>query len=78
MPACFVFISIRVPERGWLRLTGKVGSKRILNADTHNIRIANADGQGEGVGTNTQAKVSNSSVFNFVESTSSYPRGGAV
>ena len=31
---------------------------------------------GEGVRMNTQAKVSNSSVFNCVKSTSSYPRGG--
>ena len=31
---------------------------------------------GVGVGTNTPAKLSNSSVFNSVKSTSSYPRGG--
>ena len=33
----------------------------IVNADTHNARIANADGQGEGVRLKTQAKYSNSS-----------------
>ena len=32
--------------------------------------------KGEGVGKKTQAKTSNSSVFNYVKSTSSYPRGG--